>query len=114
MNKREHWEAVSVRELKVGDSFASYIGTVGEINECESCVDLTLDDGTRCYYGEPEDRVFHRIPDAEDPRVLMRALKIAATWFANQFTYASPEKEMQDAIDQARCELESEGKDDQA
>lgn len=60
-----------------------------------------------CFYGF--DRLVARmLPNADDPQILRRACEILAEWFAfSQDTNVSDE--MNEAIKQARQELENEG-----
>jgi len=55
----------------------------------------------------PDDVVVRRYT-GPSPEVLMRALRIAASWFTNRFTYASVDEEVKKAIAQAEEELAEE------
>ena len=56
--------------------------------------------------------VFRRIPDADDPRVLRRALRLAIFALYDEKLYVPTAADPQNYIDQARRELESEGSDE--
>lgn len=108
MSKRELWEKVDTRTLKPGDVVVNYAGENVVWDTGDSRI---VNDNPAGPWHIP--CLFRRIPDADNPRVLRRALEIMSVWYANEAS-ASPENEMQAAIDQARRELESEGSDDQA
>lgn len=109
MSKRELWEQVQVYNVNVGDVIM--INTYGH--------PATIGEGQIDKYGgidlvghqlHSHDTVFRRIPDADDPRVLMEALK---DLHETALTYAGFDAigPLEGRIDQARRELESEGND---
>lgn len=111
MSKRELWEIVRADELKTGDaikeSARDWNMTVTQIDVEDRCV---------CVDGGPPFRfkttVFRRVSDADDPRVLRRALEIAHGEIEsiNGNKYFPRETDpIGSYLDQARHELESEG-----
>ena len=55
---------------------------------------------------------YRHIPDADDPRVLRRALRLAIFALYDEKLYVPTAADPQNYIDQARRELESEGSDE--
>lgn len=100
MNKRELWERVRSDEVRVGDVVSAYPV------RCE--MEVTKEILDTWQFDDEDDFIYRRISDADDPRVLMRALAIAELHDPSPFGTAKQ------WIDQARHELESEGNDDQA
>lgn len=116
MSKRELWEVVRADQLKVGDVIiktqcARYALKVQHIEEGEKLVCLD-----NAYPVSFNSKVLRRIPDADDPRVLRRALDLAEknSVVGDAFGRMCQGPSAEDYIDQARRELESEASDDQA
>ena len=123
MSKRELWEIVRADELKVGDVIVDEVifdddddfglATIGEIRHTETRVFYRYKNGSGTEYSLAKKRaVFRRIPDADDPRVLRRALRLAIFALYDEKLYVPTAADPQNYIDQARRELESEGSDE--
>lgn len=103
----ELWELVEGYSLEVGD-----VVKVG----CEyppQTIEIIDDNGwipTPGFSIAPHDTVFRRVPDADDPRVLRRAiLFMERSWLQGMGL-----RNTKYYIEKASKELESEGSDDQA
>lgn len=110
MSEREFWEIVRADQLKVGD-----VVKIGFHHPADAVA--VIEGGwirTNQYGISYETMVLRRIPDADDPRVLRRALEIAIDSANYDLGDAALPTYADRIIDQARHELESEGKDDQA
>ena len=127
MSKRELWEIVRADELKVGDVIVDEVifdddddfglATIGEIRHTETRVFYRYKNGSGTEYSlakkSDEGCILRRIPDADDPRVLMRALEMAVNEIEARDRYGtSPNPKEKDFIDQARREFESEASDE--
>ena len=115
MSKRELWEIVRADELKVGDVVFSEYYMQGVTLERHEDGDppwlWQANEGES--WGFDNGPIFRRIPDADDPRVLMRALEMAVNEIEARDRYGtSPNPKEKDFIDQARREFESEASDE--
>lgn len=120
MSKREFWEIVRADELVPDDIYTCdprlKPANVDRLWRGGGAVTLYLS-GDHSLMNPvslaAHQPVFRRIPDAEDPRVLMEALK---DLHETALTYAGFDAigPLEGRIDQARRELESEGNRDQA
>lgn len=108
---RELWEIVRVVDVVPGDV------VVADSSHHPATIDKKLDTGSIAIMGGIRmwcETVFRRIHDADDPRVLRRALRLAIFALYDEKLYVPTAADPQNYIDQARRELESEGSDDQA
>lgn len=96
---REFWELVPVTEVAVGEHVKTYDGSDVIWTEKEVGKAVIWKD----------DCVFRRVPDADDPRVLRRALALLRTIRVEGYT---PGGSGSIAIDARIKELESEGRSD--
>lgn len=110
----ELWEIVRADELKVGDVYVPHASRGVDPSEITS---IALYEGTDvlridvldgCHDWMENSRKVLRRYTGPSPEVLMRALRIAASWFTNRFAYASVDEEVKKAIAQAEDELAEE------
>ena len=105
--------------MKVGDACKIFCGSImlaaREITEIHDYADgkRTIVMGDTSDLLNSESKVLRRIPDADDPRVLRRALEMAVNEIEARDRYGtSPNPKEKDFIDQARREFESEASDE--
>lgn len=101
---RELWEKVDTRTLRPGDVVVNYAGEKVVWDAGDSQI---VSDNPAGPWHIP--CLFRRIPDAEDPRVLRRALKDACNAIKPRGRYGVlPNPTPEDFIAEARRELQSE------
>lgn len=124
MSKRELWEIVRIQDLMPGDyvkvsNLDIYppfsVSSVKILGTGSFCYEIKPEFGyhvDKMYFSD-EGCILRRIPDADDPRVLRRALDLAEknSVVGDAFGRMCQGPSAEDYIDQARRELESEGND---
>lgn len=113
------YEMITVAELEVGDVFVFVMASRPHIVKLSSVVPspingefrLNFSEGDRGFITYPGHHpIFRRVPDADDPRVLRRAiLLMERSWLQGMGL-----RNTKHYIDKAIKELESEGNHDQA
>lgn len=99
----ELWEIVRADQVKAGDVVSAY-PVHFEMEVTEEIL------GTWRFEDE-DDYMYRRVDPADDPRVLRRALELLITSGGDRLPYDSERQIIEQYIDQARRELESEGRD---